>query len=205
MRDLPLNKYRAAMDVLQRGHDLLVEGLAEEVLDQQECLLEGGFQLHEFLESQGARLHFLGLIMGHLEQSAETLEEEAMRRHQRIGPESGSDSLPKAIPQSQLKGSQAPPPASAELRRGRGRYSVLMTHLRSHHRPVGIERITCEPVRNKPEAPAKSRMASEGLRATLNCPLLALQAGLAVRPFPHGQQVSVLSLHRAGTAGDRAA
>ena len=31
MRDLPLNKYRAAMDVLQRGHDLLVEGLAEEV------------------------------------------------------------------------------------------------------------------------------------------------------------------------------
>src|SRR5208337_631308 len=71
------------------------------------------------------------------------------------GPESGSDSLPEAIPQSQLKGSQAPPPASAELRRGRGRYSVLMIHLRSHHRPVGIERITCEPVRNKPEAPAK--------------------------------------------------
>jgi len=83
MRDLPFNKYRAAMDVLQRGHDLLVESLAEEVLDQQESLLEGGFQLHEFLESQGARLHFLGLIMGHLEQSAEALEEEeAVRRHQ---------------------------------------------------------------------------------------------------------------------------
>jgi hypothetical protein len=86
MRDLPFNKYRAAMDILQRGHDLLVEGLAEEVLDQQECLLEGGFQLHEFLESQGARLHFLGLIMGHLEQSAETLEEEAMRRHRQADP-----------------------------------------------------------------------------------------------------------------------
>jgi hypothetical protein len=86
MRDLPFNKYRAAMDVLQRGHDLLVEGLAEEVLDQQENLLEGGFQLHEFLESQGARLHFLGLIMAHLEQSAETLEEEAMRSDQLAGP-----------------------------------------------------------------------------------------------------------------------
>ena len=82
MRDLPVNKYRAAMDVLQRSHNLLIEGLAEEVLDQQENLLEGGFQLHEFLESQGARLHFLGLIMGHLEHSAETIEEEAMRRDQ---------------------------------------------------------------------------------------------------------------------------
>ena len=82
MRDLPFNKYRAAMDILQRSHDSLVEGLAEEVLDQQETLLEGGFQLHEFLESQGARLHFLGLIMGHLEQSAEILEEETMRQQQ---------------------------------------------------------------------------------------------------------------------------
>ncbi len=80
MRDLPNNKYRAAMDVLQKGHDLLVEGLADEVLDQRENLLEGGFQFHEFLESQGARLHFLGLIMGHLEQSAEILEEEARRQ-----------------------------------------------------------------------------------------------------------------------------
>jgi len=106
MRDLPFNKYRAAMDILQRGHDLLVEGLAEQVLDQQESLLEGGFQLHEFLESQGARLHFLGLIMGHLEQSAETLEEEAMRRHL---------AAPKADPthsrkRSRNRNSRAPKP-----------------------------------------------------------------------------------------------
>ena len=80
MRDLPLNKYRAAMEVLQRGHELLVESLAEEVLDQQENLVAGGFQFHEFLESHGARLHFLGLIMGHLEQSAEFLEEQAKIR-----------------------------------------------------------------------------------------------------------------------------
>jgi hypothetical protein len=75
MRNLPANKYRAAMEVLQRGRDLLVDSLAEEVLDQQEDLLEGGFQFHEFLETQGARLHFLGLIMAHLEQSAEFFDE----------------------------------------------------------------------------------------------------------------------------------
>jgi hypothetical protein len=91
MRDLPFNKYRAAMDILQRGHDLLVEGLAEEVLDQKESLLEGGFQLHEFLESQGARLHFLGLIMGHLEQSAEIVDEEAMRRQREENPKAESN------------------------------------------------------------------------------------------------------------------
>ena len=107
MRDLPFNKYRAAMDVLQRGHDLLVEGLAEEVLDQQECLLEGGFQLHEFLESQGARLHFLGLIMGHLEQSAEALEEEAMRRHQLTAPKADPTHSRK---RSRNRNSRAPKP-----------------------------------------------------------------------------------------------
>ena len=51
--------------------------------------------------------------MGHLEQSAEALEEEAMRRRQLSAPKR-SDSLPKAIPQSQLGDSQAPPPASAD-------------------------------------------------------------------------------------------
>jgi hypothetical protein len=80
MRDLPFNKYRAAMEILQQGRDLLVESLAEQVLDQQENLLGGGFQFHEFLESHGARLHFLGLILGHLEQSAEFLEELTAKR-----------------------------------------------------------------------------------------------------------------------------
>ena len=59
MRDLPFNKYRAAMDVLRRGHDLLIEGLAEEVLDRQESLLEGGSsstsssnrRAHEYISS----------------------------------------------------------------------------------------------------------------------------------------------------------
>jgi hypothetical protein len=117
MRDLPFTKYRAAMDIRQRGHHHLVEGLADEVLDQQESLLEGGFQLHEFLESQGARLHFLGLIMGHLEQSAEILEETAAKRqhdsaskqeppHSRKRSRSRNSRAPKPRPQ--------PPPNSEE-------------------------------------------------------------------------------------------
>jgi hypothetical protein len=69
------NKYRAAMDVLQSGRDLLVEALADEILEQGPELVEGGYQFNEFLESQGTRLHFLGLLVGQLELSAEALDE----------------------------------------------------------------------------------------------------------------------------------
>ncbi len=69
------NKYRAAMDVLQKGRDLLVEALADEILDQGSELVQGGYQFNEFLESQGTRLHFLSLLVGQLEQSAEALDE----------------------------------------------------------------------------------------------------------------------------------
>ena len=75
MPDSPVNKFRAAIEVLHRGRDLLVESLADDILEQHENLMEGGFQFHEFLETHGARLHFLGLIVGHLEQSAEFLDE----------------------------------------------------------------------------------------------------------------------------------
>ena len=69
------NKYRAAIEVLQRGRESLVEVLAEEVLAQEDTLLEGGFLFNEFLETQGTRLHFLNLLMSQLEQSADSLDE----------------------------------------------------------------------------------------------------------------------------------
>lgn len=69
------NKYRAAIDVLQRGRDVLVGAIADEVVSQGDDLIEGGFQFNEFLESQGTRLHFLSLLVGQLEQSAEMLDE----------------------------------------------------------------------------------------------------------------------------------
>ena len=75
MSDPLHNKYRAAIDVLHKGRDLLVEALADEILEQGPDLIEGGYQFNEFLESQGTRLHFLSLLVGQLEQSAEALDE----------------------------------------------------------------------------------------------------------------------------------
>lgn len=69
------NKYRAAIEILQRGRETLVDALADEVLDQEDDLLEGGFYFNEFLETQGTRLHFLSLLVSQLEQSADTLDE----------------------------------------------------------------------------------------------------------------------------------
>jgi len=75
MSDPYFNKYRAAIDILQKGRDLLVNALAEEILDQGMDLIEGGYQFNEFLESQGTRLHFLSVLVGQLEQSAEVMDE----------------------------------------------------------------------------------------------------------------------------------
>jgi hypothetical protein len=71
----PMNKYRAALEVLQRGRDRLVTELADQVLDQADDLLESGFLFNEFLENQGTKLHFLSLLAAQLEQSAESHEE----------------------------------------------------------------------------------------------------------------------------------
>jgi len=109
MRELPLNKYRAAMEILLQGRDQLVETLADDVLDQQENLLDGGFQFHEFLESQGARLHFLGLILGHLEQSAELVEQMTALRLEPSVSASKSSSAPSRK-RSKARNARSPKP-----------------------------------------------------------------------------------------------
>jgi hypothetical protein len=75
MPDPVSNKYRAALEILQRGRDVLIESLADEVLDQGDDLADGGFFFNEFLETQGTRIHFLCLLVSQLEQSAEMLDE----------------------------------------------------------------------------------------------------------------------------------
>ena len=79
MPHLKRNKYRIAIEVLQKGRESLVESLADEILCQEEDLLEGGFLFNEFLEAQGTRLHFLGLLVAQLEQSADTVEEAGLQ------------------------------------------------------------------------------------------------------------------------------
>jgi hypothetical protein len=71
----PPNKYRTAMEVLQRGRDQMVEEMAEQVIDQAEEFLSGGYLFTEFLEGQGTKLHFLSVLLAQLEQSAEQQEE----------------------------------------------------------------------------------------------------------------------------------
>ncbi len=156
MRELPLNKYRAAMEILLQGRDQLVETLADDVLDQQENLLEGGFQFHEFLESQGARLHFLGLILGHLEQSAELVEQlTAAARALALGLEIRPPSAPEAIEGPQPPQPQAPPPASPGLRGNPRRDPVLNDRARpgitGPGRGAGIRRIGFVRWRHAPE------------------------------------------------------
>ena len=75
MPDTIFNKFRAAIEILQRGRDVLVEGLADEILDQGDDLSEGGFLFNEFLETQGTRIHFLSLLINQLEQSADAHDE----------------------------------------------------------------------------------------------------------------------------------
>ncbi len=86
MPDTLFNKYRAAIEILQRGRDVLVEGLADEILEQGEDLTEGGYVFNEFLETQGTRLHFLTLLVSQLEQSAEVLNELQMQLPVRKAP-----------------------------------------------------------------------------------------------------------------------
>lgn len=75
MTETKTNKYRLAIELLQRGRDRIVDDLAEQVLDGSEELLETPYLFNEMLEGQGTKLHFLGLLMAQLEQSAEQLEE----------------------------------------------------------------------------------------------------------------------------------
>lgn len=69
------NKYRQALEILMRGRDVLIDNLAEEVLNQGEALAEGGFLFNDFIESQGPRLHFLCILTSQLELAAEKLDE----------------------------------------------------------------------------------------------------------------------------------
>jgi hypothetical protein len=107
-----LNKFRAALEILQRGRDRLVEELADQVLDQADDLLESGFLFNEFLENQGTRLHFLSLLVSQLEQSAEQHEEP-------------QDLMPASPPDYEDFTAEAAPPPEAPKRKRKPRSKKL--------------------------------------------------------------------------------
>ena len=69
------NKFRQALGILQNTRDRLVDEMAEQVVDQANDFVESPYLFNEFLEGQGTRLHFLSMMVAHLEQSAEQAEE----------------------------------------------------------------------------------------------------------------------------------
>lgn len=70
------NKFRDAIEALQRGRDLMVDEMADEILDRwADQMMESGYSFNEFLETHGTKLHFLGLLVSQLEVSAEMYEE----------------------------------------------------------------------------------------------------------------------------------
>jgi hypothetical protein len=81
-QDKPRNRYQMAVEVLQRGRDLLMHDLADQILDRAEDFEEGGFLFQEFLENQGSKLHFLYLMISQMEQSAELFEEQNRPKHE---------------------------------------------------------------------------------------------------------------------------
>lgn len=74
------NKYRAAIEVLQRRREFLVDELADEIVDQGDEIGFDTYTFNELVETQGTRLHFLGLMISHLEQSADSFEEADAQR-----------------------------------------------------------------------------------------------------------------------------
>jgi hypothetical protein len=93
------NKYRTAMEVLQRSRDQIVEDMADQVIDQAEDFLEGSYLFSEFLEGQGTKLHFLGLLLAQLEQSAEQLEEAQAAAEPVTAPKRKRKTRPKKLPE----------------------------------------------------------------------------------------------------------
>ncbi|MFM7318927.1 MAG: hypothetical protein ACKO5E_18435 [bacterium] len=74
--DKPQNRFQMAVEVLQRGRDVLMQEMAEQILDRSEDFEEGGFLFQEFLENQGSKLHFLYMMISQMEQSSELFEEQ---------------------------------------------------------------------------------------------------------------------------------
>jgi hypothetical protein len=95
-RTPPQNRYQLAVDVLQKGREVLLRDLTEEILYHAEDFEEGGFLFQEFLENQGTKLHFLYLMLSQLEQSAEAFE--ATLRRTRISSKKPSRSRKAEFP-----------------------------------------------------------------------------------------------------------
>ncbi len=108
------NRYREAASVLQRGRERLVEELTEELLDRGEDLLDCNFQLAEFLENQGTKLHFLTMLLAQLEQSADVLDDRRLAEaERRAAQEQLQKAAEKAVKAAEKAATRKPAKAKA--------------------------------------------------------------------------------------------
>ncbi|MDX2036560.1 MAG: hypothetical protein SFX72_07905 [Isosphaeraceae bacterium] len=117
MSATPFNKYRAAMEVLQRGRDSMIDALTDEILDQPDDFPHSGFLFNEFLEMQGTRVHFLMLLMSQLEMSAEQFDERAENR------EMFESEVMTATPEVEMREIEPPVEPPVKKRRSRRKSS----------------------------------------------------------------------------------
>lgn len=76
----------------------MLDNLAEQVVSMDDEFAEGGFQINEFLELYGSRLHFLCLMIGQFEMLRETRLSESSTRAKDRRPKSKSPEAPTSSP-----------------------------------------------------------------------------------------------------------
>lgn len=93
---------RKALAVLNRARESILDQMADTVLSMDEEFSEGGFQVNEFLEVHGSRLHFLCLLISQFEMlgEARSLDRDSRDRPRERRPRRRDDqkSSPSASP-----------------------------------------------------------------------------------------------------------
>lgn len=83
-----------AISVLNRARESMLDHLAEQVVSMEDEFAEGGFQINEFLDMHGTRLHFLCLMIGQFEMLRETRLAESSTRAKDRRPKSSTPEAP---------------------------------------------------------------------------------------------------------------
>ncbi len=78
--DHSADKLSAAIEVLNQVRGSMLDQMADQVLTMADDFADGGFQVNEFLEMHGSRLHFLCLMISQFEMLRETRVSEQKAR-----------------------------------------------------------------------------------------------------------------------------
>ncbi|QDV33105.1 hypothetical protein [Tautonia plasticadhaerens] len=105
------DRLRAAIEVLNRARESILDQMADTVLSMDEEFSEGGFQVNEFLEVHGSRLHFLCLLISQFEMlsDARSLDAVARDRPREKRARRRDESKPAPSASASPAGEDAPP------------------------------------------------------------------------------------------------